>query len=129
MKSKGKGPQATAGHSFFSTKSQNSRACIGVKAEDARYVLPNACETVIYVTFDFRNLFHFFNERLCSRAQKEIRDIAVQMKDQIIEKCSVIKPYCVPKCEAHQIPYCTESPKDCCGRHKRLIEIVRDEYK
>lgn len=102
---------------------------IGVKAEDARYVLPNACETVIYVTFDFRNFFHFLNERLCSRAQKEIRDIAVQMKDQIIEKCSVIKPYCVPKCEAHQIPYCTESPKDCCGRHKRLIEIVRDEYK
>ena len=100
-----------------------------IPAEDARYILPNACETTIYITMDLRNFFHFLNERLCTRAQEEIRDIAKEMARQAIEACPVIKPYCVPKCEAHQIPYCTESPKDCCGRHKRLIEIVRDEYK
>ena len=49
---------------------------MGVEAEDARYILPNACETTIFITMDFRNFFHFLNERLCTRAQKEIRDIA-----------------------------------------------------
>lgn len=102
---------------------------LGVPKEDARYILPNACETVIFITMDFRNFFHFLNERLCTRAQKEIRDIAVQMARLAVEACPTINKYCVPKCEAHQIPYCTESEKNCCGRHKRLKEIVRDEYK
>lgn len=102
---------------------------LGVKAENARYVLPNACETVLYITMDFRNFFHFLNERLCTRAQKEIRDIAKEMAQLATEACPLIKPYCVPKCEAHSIPYCPESAKNCCGRHKRLKEIVKEEYK
>ena len=99
----------------------------GVPAEDARYVLPNACETVLYVTMDFRNFFHFFNERLCTRAQKEIRDIAKEMARLAVEACPIIKPYCVPKCESFSIAYCPEHKS--CGRHKPLKEIVRDEYK
>jgi len=101
---------------------------MGVKAEDARYLLPNACETEIYITMDFRNFFHFLNERLCFNAQKEIRDIAKEMAKLVIEKCPHAKNYCVPKCEAHEIPYCTESEKKTCGRHKRLCEIVKEEY-
>lgn len=99
----------------------------GVPAEDARYVLPNACETIIYITMDFRNFFHFLNERLCTRAQKEIRDIAKEMAKLAVEACSIIKPYCVPKCESFSIAYCPEHKG--CGRHKPLKEIVRDEYK
>lgn len=99
----------------------------GVPAEDARYVLPNACETVLYVTMDFRNFFHFLNERLCTRAQKEIRDIAKEMARLAVEACPIIKPYCVPKCESFSIAYCPEHKS--CGRHKPLKEIVRDEYK
>ena len=37
--------------------------------EDARYVLPNACETKIIVTMNARELLHFFNLRCCNRAQ------------------------------------------------------------
>lgn len=47
--------------------------------EDARYVLPNACETKIAVTMNARSLLHFFNVRCCNRAQWEIRFIATEM--------------------------------------------------
>lgn len=100
---------------------------MGVEAEDARYILPNACETTIFITMDFRNFFHFLNERLCARAQKEIRDIAKEMARLAVEACPIIKPYCVPKCESFSIAYCPEHKG--CGRHKPLKEIVRDEYK
>jgi len=95
---------------------------MGVKAEDARYLLPNACETVLYITMDFRNFFHFLNERLCTRAQKEIRDIAKEMAKLAVEACPIIKPYCVPKCESSSIAYCPEHKG--CGRHKSLKELV-----
>lgn len=97
-----------------------------IPAEDARYILPNACETTIFVTMDFRNFFHFLNERLCTRAQKEIREIAQNMAQLAIEACPTIKPYCVPKCETHSIPYCPEHSG--CGKHKTLKEIVKEEY-
>lgn len=100
---------------------------MGVEAEDARYILPNACETTIFITMDFRNFFHFLNERLCTRAQKEIRDIAKEMARLAVEACPIIEPYCVPKCESFSIFYCPESKG--CGRHKPLREIVREEYK
>lgn len=93
-----------------------------VPAEDARYILPNACETVIYVTMDFRNFFHFCNERLCTRAQKEIRDVAKEMVRLAVEACPAIKKYCVPKCESYPIAYCPEHKG--CGRHKSLKELV-----
>jgi len=35
--------------------------------EDARYVLPNACETKLFVTMNARELLHFFGERLSGR--------------------------------------------------------------
>ena len=97
---------------------------MGIPAEDARYLLPNACETTIVITMDFRNFFHFLNERLCLRAQKEIRDVAKEMKRLAIEACPVFKPWCVPKCEIHNIPFCTESKKNSCGKHKSLEEIA-----
>lgn len=47
--------------------------------EDARYLLPNACETKLVMTMNARSLFNFFSERCCERAQWEIRDVANQM--------------------------------------------------
>ena len=52
--------------------------------EDARYVLPNACETKIVVTMNVRELLHFFNVRCCNRAQWEIRELATEMLRQCI---------------------------------------------
>lgn len=47
--------------------------------EDARFVLPNACETRILLTMNARELLHFFSLRMCTRAQWEIRAMAEQM--------------------------------------------------
>ena len=47
--------------------------------EDARFVLPNACETRLVVTMNVRELRHFFSLRMCNRAQWEIRNMAEEM--------------------------------------------------
>ena len=52
----------------------------GKKAnEDARMVLPNACDTRIIVTMNARSLYNFFSQRCCQRAQWEIRELATEM--------------------------------------------------
>jgi thymidylate synthase (FAD) len=51
----------------------------GIPAEDARYVLPNACISKIVVTMNIRELLHFFEVRCCHRAQWEIQELAHRM--------------------------------------------------
>ena len=52
----------------------------GKKAnEDARMVLPNACDTRMIVTMNARSLYNFFRQRCCNRAQWEIRAVACEM--------------------------------------------------
>lgn len=51
----------------------------GVKPEDARFILPNACQTKMVVTMNARSLLNFFRERCCLRAQWEIRALANKM--------------------------------------------------
>lgn len=55
----------------------------GIPAEDARYLLPNACESKIVVTMNIRELLHFFALRCCNRAQWEIRDLAWAMLELV----------------------------------------------
>lgn len=61
---------------------------LGVPAEDARFVLPNACETRLVVTMNARELLHFFALRCCRRAQWEIRDVANEM----LKACKSVAP-------------------------------------
>lgn len=101
---------------------------MGVPNEDARYVLPNACETVIEVKMNFRTLIHFMNERLCTRAQWEIRQMALLMKKAVEEQYPELAKYLVPKCEVHDgMPFCTEH--NTCGRHPKLKSIYNDYSK
>ena len=53
--------------------------------EDARFSLPNACETKLVMTMDARNLINFFDKRCCNRAQWEVREVANQMLDLVLE--------------------------------------------
>ena len=95
---------------------------LGISNEDARYILPNACATCIEVKMNFRTLIHFMNERLCTRAQWEIRQMALLMKKAIEEQYPELAKYLVPKCEIHEgMPFCTEHST--CGRHPRLKDI------
>lgn len=56
---------------------------LGIPAEDARFVLPNAAETKIVVTMNVRELLHFFELRCCNRAQWEIRELALKMLELV----------------------------------------------
>ncbi len=55
---------------------------LGIKKEDARYVLPEGSETKIMMTMNAREMFHFFALRCCNRAQWEIRGVAIEMLRQ-----------------------------------------------
>ena len=73
---------------------------IGVPNEDARYILPNACATSLYLSCNLRELIHICNERLCSRAQWEIRELVQEMVSLIDPE---LKFMLVPKCKSGRI--------------------------
>ncbi len=52
---------------------------LGIKKEDARFVLPNALESQIVFSANFRELRHVFALRCNRRAQWEIRRVCMQM--------------------------------------------------
>ncbi len=56
---------------------------LGMRKEDARFVLPNAAATRIIVTMNFRELLHFFRIRISRAAQWEIRDVGVRMLELV----------------------------------------------
>ena len=58
----------------------NQLISLGVKREIARYVLPNACETQIVMTMNFRELRHFIKLRTSSRALPEMRAVAGEVR-------------------------------------------------
>ena len=99
----------------------NDLKYLGVPKEDARYILPNACETTFYVQFNLRSFMHFCNERLCTIAQWEIRKLVNDMVKLILDKYPELQPYLVPKCEQYKIPFCSE--KRGCGKHPNLTQI------
>ena len=68
--------------------------------EDARYILPNACCTDLYLSCNLRELIHIANERLCSRSQWEIRELVQKMVDLVD---SQLKFMLVPKCKSGRI--------------------------
>mgnify|MGYP000857998993 FL=1 len=51
----------------------------GLKKEDARFVLPNACVSEIVVSANFREWRHIFSLRLSPKAQWEIRKACLKM--------------------------------------------------
>ena len=80
--------------------------------EDARFVLPNACETKMVMTMNCRSLQNFFNLRCCNRAQWEIRELAEKM-------FTLVYPV-APHIFAKSGPACVNGPcpegKMCCGK-------------
>lgn len=95
---------------------------LGLPNEDCRYILPNACETIIEMKMNLRSLIHFMNERLCSRAQWEIRLLALEIRKCVLAVYPELAEFLVPKCEIHKKqPFCPEHST--CGRHPRLKDI------
>jgi thymidylate synthase (FAD) len=96
--------------------------CECVKAEDARFVLPNAAETKIVVTMNCRSLFNFFELRCCERAQWEIKNLADRMLSLVKNELPVIFENCGAKC--HRLGYCPETKKFSCGKYPTKGEVI-----
>lgn len=91
----------------------NQLLALGMPKEDARYVLPNACETKLVMTMNARSLYNFFTKRLCMRAQWEIRQMAALMRTELIKVSPLLFTMTGPVCEREG--YCPEG-KMSCGR-------------
>ncbi len=89
----------------------------GIAKEDARFVLPNAKEAKIIVTMNARSLMHFFNLRMCARAQWEIRQMATAMCEIVKGICPSVFENAGASCDT--LGYCPEGEFSC-GRYKTL---------
>ena len=78
--------------------------------EDARFVLPGACETRLMMTMNVRELRHFFSLRMCSRAQWEIRALATEMHRLCMEVAPALFADSGPGCLRGA---CPEGAKSC----------------
>ena len=95
----------------------------GVPAEDARMVLPNACCTNLTVSINLRALMHLCEERMCTCAQSEIRQMAISMAKLITDKIPELKEYLREKC--YRLGYCNENSKRSCGRKPLKSEVFK----
>lgn len=94
-------------------------ASAGIPNEDARFVLPNACDTRIIFTMNARSLHNFFRLRCCNRAQWEIRALA----DEMLKLCREVSPVLF----RHAGPSCAVSGKCsegayCCGEPREELK-------
>lgn len=93
---------------------------LGVKKENARAILPNACCTRMIVTMNARELLHFFSLRCCVHAQDEIRELAYDM----LRLCKEVAPTLFANAGAacKQLGYCPEGTGGC-GAYSTLDEL------
>lgn len=100
---------------------------LGIPREDARYVLPNACETKINTAFSFQALRHYCAERLCTAAQWEIRKVARLMVEEVKKVNPEIAKYLVVKCHPNALGYCPEDLKrwEACRRRPHKKEVIK----
>lgn len=94
--------------------------------EDARFVLPNACETKIVVTMNVRSLFNFFKHRCCNRAQWEIKAVA----DEMLRLCCQVAPNVFKKAGPSCVMAgkCPEG-KMSCGKMKDVVRQYEEMKK
>ena len=83
---------------------------LGLPAEDARFVLPNAAETRMVFTMNARELLHFFSLRCCKRAQWEIRALALAMLGICMREAPAIFASGGPSCASGA---CSEGKMSC----------------
>lgn len=92
---------------------------VGIPNEDARFVLPNACDTRIIFTMNARSLHNFFKLRCCNRAQWEIRAMA----DEMLKLCREVSPVLFksagPSCAV--TGKCSEGAM-CCGEPREEVK-------
>jgi len=99
------------------------KGIVGEKAnQDVRFILPQAAETKIVVTMNCRELLHFFEQRCCTRAQWEIRNLANKMLEICKERLPAVFSNAGSKCE--RLGYCPEGRKFTCGKYPLKEDVI-----
>lgn len=93
------------------THKKKYNAFVKVAIENARAVLPNACETKIICTMNLRTLINFCHHRCCRRAQDEIFDLAWAMRKEVEKVSPLLAKSLGANC---QFGACPEGSM-CCG--------------
>ena len=91
----------------------------GIPEGDARYIIPNACCTNIIVTVNARELRLIAENRMCARAQEEIRQLVTEMVKQAKEVAPTLFEDAGPKCLKTHV--CHE--RNGCGRYPKHVVI------
>ncbi|MGC9778773.1 MAG: FAD-dependent thymidylate synthase [Candidatus Heimdallarchaeota archaeon] len=91
-----------------STKVRKQLDDLGIKLEDSRYFLPNATRTAIVVTMNARSLWNFFNFRICSKAQWEIRRLSLMMFYLVNDIAPALFNWWTPRCERGCLEKCDD---------------------
>lgn len=99
------------GNYYIDNCGMDEKDAIKKANEDARFVLPNACETSIFVTMNIRSLFNFFKHRCCNRAQWEIRELAEEMYKLCMSVAPNIFKHAGPPCFTNNA--CPEGKMSC----------------
>lgn len=90
--------------------------------QDARFILPGACETRLLVTMNARELLHFFSLRCCKRAQWEIRQMAEEMLALAYAAAPAIFAEAGPGCVRGACP----EGKRSCGQAEQVCAHMAD---
>jgi len=111
-------------------KTYNSLMARKATKEDAANILPLGMESKMVWKINLRALINFMNRRLCTRALKEIRDLSVEIKNQLAAKNEewawIAENLFVPTCEIYKyrnpnLVFCPE--QQCCGKHKKIEDL------
>lgn len=96
--------------------------------EQARYVLPISTHTAFVIGFTVEGIIHFMHKRLCSRAEDIIRQLAVEMKKEVVKILPNLESRLVPECQ--YLLFCPENKKSCGAYPKRKeVELLVEQYK
>lgn len=90
--------------------------------EDARFVLPNACDTKMIVTMNARSLLNFFSLRCCNRAQWEIKALADEMLRLVYKVAPTVFENAGPACVMGK---CAEGSMSC-GKAGQVREFYKE---
>ncbi len=79
-------------------KAYSKLISLGIPLEDARYIIPSAAKTRVFITMNARTLLNFFRLRLCSAAQWEIRKMAEKMLEEVKKVAPLLFEHAGPPC-------------------------------
>lgn len=97
----------------------------GMSKEDAANLLPLGMTTTVVLKTNLRMIENLMNQRLCTRAYKEMRQFALLLAEELSnvdsQWKSIVNNMFVPKCK--KVGYCIENK--CCGLSAKKETVWR----